>query len=735
MAEDREEMKLDITPLQGIFSSIRQSLDTQTSVLQKLVDHQEKMVEIAKAQRRTEGLRDVTGSQSGTSIGKSFGGSLAQSTGAGMGKGLGLGLGMLGGLGSLGLALPAFFGGLMAGDAGLEWMSQFGSGFDFTSLKASIAGFSDVISVMDPKSMTALAALIAVSGFSGTRGAKGLGAMGLGISAFLGGLMAGNLVFTAVDALGGSLDFGALKTTMSGFSDAILSLNPDSMVILAGIMGLSGVGGTRAAKGVGSMGLAISAFLGGLLAGDQLFEGVNSLGVSLDFGALKTVLSGFSGAIASLTPEAAIALAGIIGGAGALATLGVGPAAAAKTAAIMTGIGAGISGLMIGLAAGDKAISWLNGKLPESGGLATAFKTFNDSVGELNNETSILAFASILAAGGAIGALTGGAGPTAAIGIASIMTGIGAGISGLFIGLAAGGKIVDLINMIPTGGDGFTSVMRMFNNSILAITPEAITRLTTMSNSKIGDGLVSLGAGMAAFFGAQGLGEVGNIYNTAKDMIQGAVNWIFGTDFGGGQKSAIEMIIDGLKPLDTLGNDMITKMDSFGSAITRFVDSFQSLNNIQVSGLSANITSMLTNVGGLLDAMPYLLNGGTWSGQRVGFGDNINFGDGLNSLSTENVDQIKNGLTELYSALDIETNTTARTAPGSASETQNSNLEAIMVATAAAAAQAAQAASSAAQSAALAASRAGGVVTNNVTTTNVTTDPFRSIDPALPGPQ
>ena len=649
MAEDREEMKLDITPLQGIFSSIRQSLDTQTSVLQKLVDHQEKMVEIAKAQRRTEGLRDVTGSQSGTSIGKSFGGSLAQSTGAGMGKGLGLGLGMLGGLGSLGLALPAFFGGLMAGDAGLEWMSQFGSGFDFTSLKASIAGFSDVISVMDPKSMTALAALIAVSGFSGTRGAKGLGAMGLGISAFLGGLMAGNLVFTAVDALGGSLDFGALKTTMSGFSDAILSLNPDSMVILAGIMGLSGVGGTRAAKGVGSMGLAISAFLGGLLAGDQLFEGVNSLGVSLDFGALKTVLSGFSGAIASLTPEAAIALAGIIGGAGALATLGVGPAAAAKTAAIMTGIGAGISGL--------------------------------------------------------------------------------------FIGLAAGGKIVDLINMIPTGGDGFTSVMRMFNNSILAITPEAITRLTTMSNSKIGDGLVSLGAGMAAFFGAQGLGEVGNIYNTAKDMIQGAVNWIFGTDFGGGQKSAIEMIIDGLKPLDTLGNDMITKMDSFGSAITRFVDSFQSLNNIQVSGLSANITSMLTNVGGLLDAMPYLLNGGTWSGQRVGFGDNINFGDGLNSLSTENVDQIKNGLTELYSALDIETNTTARTAPGSASETQNSNLEAIMVATAAAAAQAAQAASSAAQSAALAASRAGGVVTNNVTTTNVTTDPFRSIDPALPGPQ
>ena len=116
------------------------------------------------------------------------------------GKGLGgmLGLGGLGvaamasaalkgaaGLVAMGVAIPAFFGGLLAGDATLSWMKDIGADFNFSSLKAAALGFSDMIMSMDIKAFTVLGAIMAVSAVGSTKAAKGLAFMGIGISAFL----------------------------------------------------------------------------------------------------------------------------------------------------------------------------------------------------------------------------------------------------------------------------------------------------------------------------------------------------------------------------------------------------------------------------------------------------------------------------------------------------------------------------------------------------------------------
>ena len=58
--------------------------------------------------------------------------------------------------------------------------------------------------------------------------------------------------------------------------------------ILGGAAVLSAfTGGTSAAKGLGAMGLGITAFFGGLLLGEALYSGVLAAGGSLDFEATK----------------------------------------------------------------------------------------------------------------------------------------------------------------------------------------------------------------------------------------------------------------------------------------------------------------------------------------------------------------------------------------------------------------------------------------------------------------
>jgi len=657
-------MAITLTEINNTLISMVDEQRETKSVMQSIAD---KITASAERDEKAR-LKFLNNKGSGASAGNIR--SAAPSAAGGNSGGL-LG-GMLGGLGGkmlggaagiagLGLALPAFFGGLIAGDAAMKWLDV---SMDFGKLKEAAIGFTNIILEMDPKALVVLGGMMGISAVGGTKAAKGLGAMGFAISAFLGGLLAGDLVFSGVKALGGDLNFDGMKSALGGFSGMIMSMKPEAITVMGALMGISALAGIKgdgksAAIALGAMGIGITAFLGGLLLGDQLIEGASALGMSMDFGGMKSILTGFSDSIGALTPAAATALVGILGAATGLAVVGKGPKSAANIAANMAGIGAGIAGFMTGLAAGDAGITWLQKTAGADGsGLKSAFSMFNDSMGVLD-EKSVKALAVIVGVSTAAGLLAGGAlGVRGALGIAAIMTGVGAGISGLFIGLAAGGKIVDVINKLPTGGDGFVSVMRMFNDSILAITPDAIGRLVEISNKKIGGGLYSLGKGMAAFFGAKGLGEIGNIYSNAKAAIQGAVNFIFGTNFGEGEdKGAISQIIRALEPIKTVDQSLIEKMGSFGDAINDFAMAFQNLSNLSGEKASSNLSKMVKDLGGVLSMWPHLTGDNPEPFDPRGwkaFGkDKIDFGGGLKNIKPENIEMVSEGVNKLRIALGV----------------------------------------------------------------------------------
>lgn len=489
--------------------------------------------------------------------------------------------------------------------------------------------------------------------------AGGIGALGIAMPAFFGGLLLGDQALGWLSTFGGGFDFANLKAAAIGFTDVIQEIDKEALIVLGGLMAVSAIGGTKAAAGLGTMGFAISAFLGGLLAGDLVFSEVSALGGSIDFSSLGTVLGGFSSAIGQLTPEAATTLAGIIGASGVAAAFGGGAKEALGTAAIMTGIGAGISGLMIGLAAGNAGIEWINDISGASGdGLASAFKMFNDSVGELNNENAIIALGAILAAGTAIGAIAGASGPGAlfvAGGIGMVMAGIGAGIAGLFIGLAAGGKIVDLIESIPGGdGDGLVSVFKMFNDSVLAITPAAIDRLkdlTSLGGTDILGALSGLSAAVVAMFGASGLTSIGGMIT---DGLKNTVDYIFGTNYAE-KPSIFQQLVDGLAPIKDFD---ITPINAFANTLDTLTNSFERLANIDVEdGIQKNIFGMMKNIGGVMGIMPFLLRGGYYRGESFGYGDNIDFGPegegGLLALRDEDLELLKRQISKLHDALNI----------------------------------------------------------------------------------
>lgn len=702
--------------LKTVLDSIDVNLSNQGRVLNSLLLSQERSEALSRASRTAANLG---GRSSGTG-GRAQAGGVGDAFGSRVGSGLaGLGLGLAaggGGIAALGLAMPAFFGGLLAGEAGLGWLSQFSSGFNFDNLKAAAIGFTDMIKDIDQNSLVALAAIMGISVVGGTRGAMGLGTMGFGISAFLGGLLAGDAVFSGVSALGGNLDFNGMRSAMAGFSAMITSIDPRSLDILAGIMGLSALTGligrspAGAATALGSIGFGISAFLGGLLAGEAVFASVSALGGNLDFNSLRSTLVGFSSAIDGLSPAAATALAGIIGASGmaalasrgtgvraavgtaaimtgigagisglmlgltasgsgiewinsttgatgeglstafssfstsigslspaaatalagiigasgvvALASRGTGIRAALGTAAIMTGIGAGISGLMLGLTAGGAGIEWINNISGASGdGMVSAFRMFNDSIGELNNENAITALTAIVGAGGGIGAIVGAINPGmaagAGLGIFAIMTGIGAGIAGLMTGLAVGDVAVSAIQRLSSGG-GLVNMFRAFNDSILSITPEGIERLTEISNLNLGNGLRDLVDGVTSFFSIdirEGIGE--RVRNFFTSIFGGTVE----------RESVISQLLREFEPLSGAeGQNLTAGINNFASALVPLTSALSALGDLDTRTI--NFQRMAQN---LRTAVPII------EGAIIGESGGL-FGTRIRGLASPEVD-------------------------------------------------------------------------------------------------
>ena len=93
--------------------------------------------------------------------------------GGGFLSGLGVGaIGAVGGIATLGLAIPAFFGAMQAGEYGLDALN---TNFNFENIKKAALGFTDIITEIPKEGLITLGGLLAVATFSGNPSKTALG--------------------------------------------------------------------------------------------------------------------------------------------------------------------------------------------------------------------------------------------------------------------------------------------------------------------------------------------------------------------------------------------------------------------------------------------------------------------------------------------------------------------------------------------------------------------------------
>ena len=513
------------------------------------------------------------------------------------GKGLGgmLGLGGLGvaamasaalkgaaGLVAMGVAIPAFFGGLLAGDATLSWMKDIGMDFNFKSLKAAALGFSDMIMAMDIKAFTVLGGIMAVSAVGSTRAAKGLAFMGIAIPAFLMGLLAGDAVISSVKSMGWvDMKFSGMKGAIEGFSSMIMGLSTEAQVALGAMLASGAVAGLVAknpanlAIGMAAMGAGISGFFVGLAAGDAAMSWL-----STDFTGISTAVKGFDEAIGHLDATSAATLLVLLGAGTLLGKI----TSKQQQAKMVLGIGAlslGIAAFFTGFAGAD----FVAANVGDGGSIKNLVKNFGDAISSLD-ETSLKALGGLLAVGSVFGAAPGGlmiAGK-AAIGMGVI----GAGIAAFFVAFDGMAKLGGIL-----GADG-SSTKTLVNNMIDGIKP-----LQDLDSEKLVGAaavLPDIGEGISKFFGAEMMGKLSD---TASD-ITGFVKNIFGfgdKEGGSKEKSRIARMVEALEPLKDINASEM-------KGLSLVLDDLERLGKVRVDqSLGRNIKNFANQ---LVQAMPSL---------------------------------------------------------------------------------------------------------------------------------
>ena len=255
------------------------------------------------------------------------------------------------GMGMMGAAITAFFGGLMIGEATLDLSSAVFGEVNFDSYKKMIASFDDAIGELKPASAAALIGLLGVGGLIGyvsddfkgvAKVASGMAAMGAGIGGFFAGLGTGAAIGSLM-----SSGFESLPDQVGAFADSINVLHEkDAAGALVGVLGAgAGLGtilkGGKQALMVSGM-TAIGAGISGFFTG---FGTVASLGavIGVDGSNAKVLITNFADGINAFDTKSLVVL-------GALLTTGgiLGPIGSLYAAAGMTALGAGVAGFFLG---------------------------------------------------------------------------------------------------------------------------------------------------------------------------------------------------------------------------------------------------------------------------------------------------------------------------------------------------------------------------------------------------
>ena len=390
--------------------------------------------------------------------------------------------------------------------------------------------------------LSGLAGGLGIGAFAGAalKGAAGLVAMGVAIPAFFGGLLAGDKALEFMKTFGVDFNYANLKAAAIGFSDMIMALPMDTFKVLGAIMAISVVGGTRAAKGLGTFGAGISAFLAGLVIGDALLGAGSNMGwLDLNMESLATAMKGFSNAILNLSTEAQVALGTLLVSGAVSGLVGKKPT---DVGLGIAAFGAGISGFFIGLAVGDAAMGWLNSDFTN---IAKATAGFDDAIGNLTTKSTV-ALGLLIGAGAIFGKVTSKKQQ------ANMVLGIGAlslGIAAFFAGFST----ADFVAANVGDGGSIKVLVGNFADAVGALDPTSLKVLggllgagaifgATGLAGPAAIGMGAIGAGIAAFFVAfDGMAKLGGV---------------LGAD-GSATKKLVNNMIDGIKPLENLDGDKL----------------------------------------------------------------------------------------------------------------------------------------------------------------------------------
>ena len=305
------------------------------------------------------------------------------------------------------------------------------------------------------------------------------------------------------DAANKSIFQGIYDTLQKGFG-AATGADKKQGGLIAGLLGGIGAGLGGIGKAVGSLGMGFAKGMIGLGAGIGGFAialGGAAMILSLmgtDGSALTSIITNFFDAF---TPENAAKMGVIVVVAGLLSALKV--CREPVWHGMMTAMGAGIAGFAGGILLGSAlagyglaAMAGLDGT-----GLANLLNSF---FGAMTEESAAGVGLLVTLAGGAAALKVGG------IRMATIMSGIGAGIAGFAGGILIGSTIAGY-GLAALGGLDTTSLTTLLHGFFSAFTPEiaagvgvivtlaAVAAKLNISGLQMAAGMTGIGAGIAGF--------------------------------------------------------------------------------------------------------------------------------------------------------------------------------------------------------------------------------------------
>lgn len=487
--------------------------------------------------------------------------------GGGFLSGLGVGaIGAVGGIATLGLAIPAFFGAMQAGEYGLDALN---SNFNFENIKKAALGFTDIITEIPKEGLITLGGLLAVATFSGNplKTALGFSLLGAAIPGFFGGLQVGEYGLSALNA---DFNFENIKKAVAGFVGVVGEVpnNLDGAKV-AGLLGVGillgatkGVtGALGVAAGMTAIGAGISGFFGGFALGEYA---ISKLG-DIDYTGIKSAVSNFDETIQSMSNEGEAKFIALLGAGGLLGVLG-GAGKSFNVAASMTALGAGIGGFFTGFA----GMAELGGMIGADGSKAkTLLTNFSEGIAALDQKAFKLLAATMAIAG--VAALFGGGGAVA-VGIGSALIGvIGAGIASFFVAFDG---MSTLGGVLGINGSSTKLLMSNLADGLNALGSVNVGESSMLS---VAAGLTALGPALLVFLGTKG---IGGLIEGTSNLVEGSANLIRGALGFEKTKDLIEEVAESIQPLTNINkNNELKEFNDFADNLFKLTANPQGIDS------------------------------------------------------------------------------------------------------------------------------------------------------------